>query len=239
MKAGMVTTYKLMTMLGLKKVKSAVACGSLIFLASCCQPVHADRSNDILPLKPQSTQADPLNVKPQTKKKMKVALNAPGLKFARDVLTKTNLKQKPVRHQQSEAQTKHEKDIHQLAGVYTPYVRKAAEKTGLSPRLIASVIYVESRSTISTGRMAKSHDGAIGPMQLLPKTARRELHVNPWNRAENIYGGAKYLKQLVDHYHNVRLALMAYNVGPTSVDRGSNLGVANDYADKVLSYDNG
>src|SRR5262249_42856509 len=60
---------------------------------------------------------------------------------------------------------------------------------------------------------AVSPTGAIGIMQLMPATAR-ELHVDPWDPVQNIFGGAAYLRQQIDRFGgNLELALAAYNAG--------------------------
>ena len=89
-------------------------------------------------------------------------------------------------------------------------VDRAAAEHALPPELIHSVIKVES----NYNPYAISPKGAQGLMQLIPATARRFGVINPSDPAENIRGGAKYLKYLLDLYHgNYPLALAAYNAG--------------------------
>lgn len=123
-----------------------------------------------------------------------------------------------------------------LAGPYAHDVKSAALAHHLSPRLIASVVYVET-----TGKkgIAVSKSGAIGPMQLMPKTARSKLHVNPWIPSENIDGGTQYLSELVGQFKSVRLALIAYNEGPSAVMRGHYNPQSIAYADKVMALASG
>ncbi len=95
-------------------------------------------------------------------------------------------------------------------------VRLAAEARnhGLAPGLLEAVAWQESR-----GRMnAVSIKGARGVMQLMPSTAR-ELGVNPGDLADNIRGGALYLRRQLDRFGSVPLALAAYNAGPGAVAR--------------------
>lgn len=123
-----------------------------------------------------------------------------------------------------------------LAGPYAHDVKAAALSHHMSPRLIASVVYVET-----TGRrgIVVSKSGAIGPMQLMPETARKKLHVNPWNPAENINGGTQYLSELVGEFKSVKLALIAYNEGPAAVMRGHYSQNSIHYADKILALAHG
>lgn len=65
---------------------------------------------------------------------------------------------------------------------------------------------------------ARSHKGALGLAQLMPQTAR-SLGVNPMVPAQNLEGGARYLRTQYDKFGSWRLALAAYNAGPGAVER--------------------
>jgi soluble lytic murein transglycosylase-like protein len=100
--------------------------------------------------------------------------------------------------------------------VFAPAVDRAAAEQALPPELIHSVIKVES----NYNPYALSPKGAQGLMQLIPATARRFGVDNPSDPVENIRGGAKYLKYLLDLYHgDYPLALAAYNAGEQAVAR--------------------
>jgi soluble lytic murein transglycosylase-like protein len=93
-------------------------------------------------------------------------------------------------------------------------VERIAAQHQLPPRLIHSVIKVES----NYNPLAVSPKGARGLMQLIPSTARRFGVSDSFNPLENIQGGAKYLKYLLDLYNgNNLLALAAYNAGEGAV----------------------
>jgi soluble lytic murein transglycosylase-like protein len=93
---------------------------------------------------------------------------------------------------------------------FDPIVKEAARKYGVEPPLIMAVIQAESAGD----PLAVSRAGAQGLMQLMPETAAK-LGVNdPFDPAQNIMAGTRYLRQLLDRYRgDVRLALASYNWG--------------------------
>ena len=96
---------------------------------------------------------------------------------------------------------------------YASAVNYAAASASISPSLLASLVWQESR----WNAQAVSRKGAIGLTQLMPGTAR-DLGVNPADPVANLVGGARYLRQLLDQFDgNVENALAAYNAGPARV----------------------
>lgn len=123
-------------------------------------------------------------------------------------------------------------------------IQNAANKTGLDADLIRAVIQVES----SFNTDAVSTAGAQGLMQLMPGTAEYLGVEDPFDACENVLGGATYLAQQIKRFGDVRLALAAYNTGPSKI---ASLGIADaddpeeyekissgvrGYVKKVLSY---
>ena len=91
----------------------------------------------------------------------------------------------------------------------------AADKYGLPRELVRSVMAAESGMYPG----AISPKGAIGLMQLMPGTAQ-VLGVDPYDPAQNVDGGARYLRDLLEKYNfGLRHALAAYNAGPGAVDK--------------------
>jgi soluble lytic murein transglycosylase-like protein len=94
-------------------------------------------------------------------------------------------------------------------------VQEAASLNGLDPCLILSLMRAES----SFNRNAVSIKGASGLMQLMPETATRFGVKNIFDPRENVLGGTKYLRWLLDRFNgDVRLALAGYNAGEGAVE---------------------
>ncbi len=92
----------------------------------------------------------------------------------------------------------------------------AADHFDIEPKLIEAVIKVESNAN----KNAISNKGAAGLMQLMEGTARQLGVRNRFDPRENIFGGVKYLKSLLQRFNgDLEMALSAYNAGPTAVEK--------------------
>jgi transglycosylase-like protein with SLT domain len=106
------------------------------------------------------------------------------------------------------------KPVVALTSPYAELIRVAAAKYALDPLLLANVMAAES----NFNPHVVSRKNAQGLMQLMPQTSSRLLVKNPFDPAQNIDGGAAYLKQMLNRFDgNVELALAAYNAGPDRV----------------------
>ena len=115
-------------------------------------------------------------------------------------------------------------------------VIRAAQQHHVQPALLLAVMKAES----SFNPIVISKAGAVGLMQLVPETAIRHGVRNLYDTNENITGGAKHLRYLLNRFHgNIRLALAAYNAGERKVDRYGQIPPykeTQDYVKKVLVY---
>ena len=120
---------------------------------------------------------------------------------------------------------------------YARHIYDAARLTKLEPALIHAVISAES----GYNPLARSRKGAAGLMQLMPDTAKRYGVKNRLDPAQNIHGGARYLRDLVRMFNNdVQLAVAAYNAGENAVVRHGNrippYSETMTYVPRVMSY---
>jgi len=99
---------------------------------------------------------------------------------------------------------------------YNDTIAEAANLYSLDPNLIRAIIRAES----AFNPFAVSRAGAQGLMQLMPAVAEELNVLDPFDPRQNIFGGARYLRRLLDHNDgNLDLAVASYNAGPGAVDR--------------------
>ncbi|WP_430430003.1 lytic transglycosylase domain-containing protein [Parasphingorhabdus sp.] len=102
---------------------------------------------------------------------------------------------------------------------YLPYIREAERRHRLPYGLLDALIWAESRYN----PVALSRAGAAGLTQLMPDTAANLGVSNRYDPAANIDGGARYLRQMLDRFGLIHLALAAYNAGPNAVHKAKGI----------------
>jgi hypothetical protein len=118
-------------------------------------------------------------------------------------------------------------------------IKRAAKAYDLPVSLLKGVVKAESDFQVR----AQSSAGAQGLMQLMPETAREMGVTDTFNIEQNIAGGARYLRKMLDDFGNLKSALAAYNAGPGTVRRYNGeippFKETIHYVDRVLRYSAG
>ncbi|NOZ69222.1 MAG: lytic transglycosylase domain-containing protein [Deferribacteres bacterium] len=118
---------------------------------------------------------------------------------------------------------------------YDRIIREKSLKYNIEPSVIKAMISVES----GWNPRAVSEKGALGLMQLMPSTARDMLINDPFDPEENIEGGVRYLRHLLNRFNgDLSLALAAYNAGPSRVEKSGGIPPipeTENYVIKVIS----
>lgn len=119
-----------------------------------------------------------------------------------------------------------------------PLIEDAANQNNIDPALLHSIVQAESGYDVN----ARSRAGALGLTQLMPATAASLGVTNPFDAAQNLNGGAKYLNQLMGRFNgDLSLVLAAYNAGPGAVQKYGGVPPYNEtraYVQKVLDLYN-
>jgi soluble lytic murein transglycosylase-like protein len=119
---------------------------------------------------------------------------------------------------------------------YDKIINRASRQFDVDADLIKAIIKAES----SFEPNAISKSGAQGLMQLMPTTARDMKVHDPFDPEENILGGTKYLSMLLKRFkRNMRLAVAAYNIGPTRVDNHNGIPpipATRCFVERVMAY---
>ncbi|MBW2559478.1 MAG: lytic transglycosylase domain-containing protein [Deltaproteobacteria bacterium] len=148
-----------------------------------------------------------------------------GMRYVQDLLPSIN------RHQSQQEQ------ISAAGKTMDRIIDRSSEKYGVDVDLIRAVIRAES----DFDPRATSPKGAMGLMQLMPETARDLGVEDPYDPAQNVLAGTRYLKMLLDRYDgNADVALAAYNWGMGNVERnpGSLPEETKTYITRITGYRN-
>jgi soluble lytic murein transglycosylase-like protein len=119
-----------------------------------------------------------------------------------------------------------------------PLIAEAADRYNLDPLLLHAMIQAES----AYNSEAVSGKGAVGLMQLMPDTAARYGVRDRTDPVENVFGGARYLRDLIGMFNDVSLAVAAYNAGENNIIKYGNrippFPETQDYLNRVIEYYN-
>jgi len=120
-------------------------------------------------------------------------------------------------------------------GSYDELIAKVALRHGVPAALVKAVVKTESNFQ----RHAVSSKGAQGLMQLMPATASDLGVEDPFSAEDNVRGGTRYLRAMIDRYGDWKHALAAYNAGPGAVDQYGGIPPyreTREYVERVLHY---
>jgi soluble lytic murein transglycosylase len=121
-------------------------------------------------------------------------------------------------------------------GAYEDLIRAASGRHSVDADLVRAVIKAESDFRSN----ARSYKGAMGLMQLMPETARLHNVADAYDPSENVEGGVRHLKMLLERYQgDLQLSLAAYNAGSSAVEKHGGIppfAETREYVRRVLRF---
>ena len=164
---------------------------------------------------------------------------APGKKYRKVASEPRHAEQTAPSPSQTHPETPPSATQQYVPGTYGDIITSACSRHGVDPALVHAIVKVES----DFNPYALSRKGAIGLMQLMPQTAVDWNVQNSFSPNENIDGGVRYLRYLLDRYEgNISLALAAYNSGETAVQKWGTIPPypeTQNYVQRILKLYNG
>lgn len=157
-------------------------------------------------------------------------------KDANGVVTFTNVPNHPGFRRVLKEYNRAPGAVASLSASYEPLIRSASDRHHVDVDLVRAVIKAESDFNAA----ALSRKGAMGLMQLMPDTARLHQIVDAYDPEENVEGGVRHLRMLLDRYRgNLELSLAAYNAGSAAVEKHRGIppfAETREYVRRVLRF---
>lgn len=176
----------------------------------------------------------PLGLKRPTAQASQAAKSAAQAAYTQSARTATKTRTQTPTPAQTKAKTQAPAATSAGDGDYEELIQAAAQRYGVSAHLVKAVVTAES----DFDPQVVSGAGAMGLMQLMPGTARDLGVKDPFDPAQNIDGGTRYLAQMLDRFDgDEKKALAAYNWGPGNVERGGRMPAeTRNYLKKVSNF---
>jgi len=223
--------FQIVSMGGMRKPQRLHAtCAAMLLLASVCEPLLAGNDRIYIYQRPDGSRliTDHPNTDPSFRLVRRYGIHVPGGTGSHSAYN-TSFKVATIRRGSRNYTPR------PTTSEFDELIAQKSSQYGVDSALVKAVVQIESAYRAG----AVSHKGATGLMQLMPATAARFGVRNRKNPGQNVDGGVRYLKHLLELFSNdIQLALAAYNAGENAVMRYDGIPPYQetiDYVDKVMT----